>query len=353
MEEENKNIQNDVIDLRVIVGKVRKRKRLFLKVLPTAFVLSCLFIICFPRYYITDAKLAPEIDNNTTGGTLSSLASSFGIDLGQIQTTDAISPLLYPDLMDDNGFVASLFEIKVKSADGEINTNYHDYLAKYQEYPWWEYPIEWIRKMLPKSPQGGSASGYDPYYLSRREDGIMGVARDNIQFSIDKKTDVITISVTAQDALIAKTMADSVTKRLQWFITDYRTNKARVDYEYYKQLASEAKQEYERTRQRYASMSDANTNIAMRSVELKLEDMENDMQLKFNAYTALSTQLQAAKAKVQERTPAFTIIKGASVPVKPTGPKRMLFVLGMIFLAFFGTIAYIIKDEILEPFKQA
>ena len=352
MTEENKNIQSDVIDLRIIVNNIWKRKRLFFKVLPIVFILSCLFIVSFPRYYTTDVKLAPEVDNNTTGGTLTSLASSFGIDLGQIQTTDAISPLLYPDLMADNGFVASLFKITAKSADGEINTNYHDYLAKHQAFPWWDYPIEWIRQLLPKAEQGGSASGYDPYYLSRREDGLMNLARDNILFSVDKKTDVITISVTAQDALISKTLADSVTKRLQWFITDYRTNKARIDYEYYKQLTYDAKQEYEKARQRYASSSDANTKISLRSVELKLEDMENDMQLKFNAYTALSTQLHAAHAKVQERTPAFTILKGAAVPIKPTGPKRMIFVLAMLIFASIGVVIYIIKDDILASLKK-
>jgi uncharacterized protein involved in exopolysaccharide biosynthesis len=60
----------------------------------------------------------------------------------------------------------------------------------------------------------------------------------------------------------------------------------------------------------------------------------------------LSTQLQAAKAKVQERTPAFTIIQGAAVPVKPTGPKRMLFVIGMVFLAFIGTAFHVVRKDL-------
>ena len=79
----------------------------------------------------------------------------------------------------------------------------------------------------------------------------------------------------------------------------------------------------------------------------KQEDLENDMQLKYNAYTAMTTQYQAAKAKVQERTPAFTIVKGAAVPIKATGPKRMIFVLGMMILAFILSTLYIIKDDLL------
>ena len=51
-----------------------------------------------------------------------------------------------------------------------------------------------------------------------------------------------------------------------------------------------------------------------------------------------------ARAKIQERTPAFILVKGASMPIKPEKPKRMLFVLGMTLLAFLGTSAYVLKD---------
>jgi hypothetical protein len=47
----------------------------------------------------------------------------------------------------------------------------------------------------------------------------------------------------------------------------------------------------------------------------------------------MTTQYQAALARVQERTPAFTMIKGSTVPYKPTGPKRMIFVAGMLIFA--------------------
>ena len=145
-------------------------------------------------------------------------------------------------------------------------------------------------------------------------------------------------------------MADSVRENLQTYITNYRTNKARTDYEYYKKLTLEAKNEYEKARRRYSSMSDASTNVSLRSVELKLEDMENDMQLKFNAYSSMNSQLQAAKAKIQERTPAFTMLKGASVPIKPAGPKRLFFVAIIVILAFIGTSFWIIRKNISEIF---
>jgi len=288
--------------------------------------------------------------NSMGGGTLGDLASSFGIDLGQMETSDAISPLLYPDLLEDNGFATSMFNIRVKSEDGEIDTIYHDYLRYYQKKAWWSYPIDAIKKLFEEKSSRGSKK-FDPYQLSKKEDALAEKVRDNIIISVDKKTAVISINVQAQDPLICKTLADSVKERLQLFITEYRTNKARIDYEYYKELSSEAKREYEKIRQKYGSMSDANTKVALRSVELKLEDMENDMQLKFNTYTTINTQLEAARAKVQERTPAFTVMKGAAVPVKPAGPKRMLFVAAMLFLAFACTTLYILKADLIKQLR--
>ena len=88
--------------------------------------------------------------------------------------------------------------------------------------------------------------------------------------------------------------------------------------------------------------------MVLESYRAKQTDLENDMQLKYNTYTTLMTQYQMAKAKVQERTPAFTLLKGAAVPIKPAGPKRMLFVAGMCLLAIILLSLYSIKDVILK-----
>lgn len=345
--EEKKELE--VIDLRVVFNKIWTRRKLFYKVLPITFVLSCAYILCIPRTYTSSLSLAPEIGNSSgMAGTLGSLASTFGIDLGSMETTDAINPMLYPDLMEDNGFVVGLFDIQVKSMDGEIHCSYFDYLTKYQKRPFWKYIIGWVKSLLPKDEdrRGGSGAQFNPYILSKKQDDVCGAIRNNISINIDKKTAVISIAVEAQDALICKTLADSLKERLQTFITNYRTNKARVDEQYYKKLVDEAKADYEKARRLYGTYADANMDVTLESYRTKQVDLENDMQLKYNTYTTLMTQYQASKAKVQERTPAFTVVKGAAVPIKPTGPKRMLFVLGMCLLATMITSLWLIRDVV-------
>lgn len=342
--------EQEYIDLRLVMRRIVENKRKFYKVLPIVFVLACAYTLCIPRYYISDVRLVPEMGSTDMGGTLGSLASSFGIDLSSMQSTDAISPLLYPDLMEDNGFAYRVSKIRVKSspdADVQVDTTYYAYLKKFQKRPFWAKAMSAAKRLLKtKKRHGGAPGAYDPYYISEEEFGLYQKIRDDVIITVDKKTAIITISVTTQDPYISKTMADSIKDLLQDFIIEYRTTKARNDMDYYKGLVDEAKASYEKVRRAYAAASDANTDVMLKSVSSEIEDLENEMQLRYNAYTTMEAQYQAAVAKVQERTPAFTLLKGASVPVKHAGPKRMLFVIGVVILTFIFMALYIVRKEI-------
>ena len=341
-----------VIDLGVIFKEIKNHKKLYYKVLPVVFVVSSFIILCVPRYYNTMMKLAPEMESQSTGGALSSLASSFGFDLDNVQTSDAINPTLYPDLMSDNGFVAQFFDIPVKTKDGSVEADYFTYLKKYQKYPWWvtlqNTVKSWFKKPEPFNPEARNDTAFDPYTVSKYEESVMMLIRNKVNIDFDKKTGIITVVVQDQDPLVCKTVADSLRTRLQSFITDYRTSKARVDMEYYEQMTEEARLDYDESRRAYAAFADANTNLVLESYRGKMEDMENDMQLKYNTYTTYSAQLQNAKARVQERTPAFTILQGASIPNRHAGPKRMIFVAAMLILAFAVLTLYSIRDIIFK-----
>ena len=350
--QKNMEKKDGYINVAEILRTVLEKKKLFLISIPIAIVFSTLIIICVPRSYTASAMLVPEAENSVDMGGVGSLASSFGINLNQMGGSDAISPLLYPELLNDNGFVASLLKIQVKTQDGAIKCSYYEYLKKHQKHAWWTKVIGAVKRVF-KSKKANikrvntTEDLENPYSLSKEEDNIVGATRNLIGLVVDKKTGVITIHTEAQDPLISKSLADSVSSKLQVFITNYRTQKARHDVEYYKALTAKTKADYEKARQLYGSYSDANMDIVLESVRSKQADLENDMQLKFNAYTAMVTQLQAAEAKLRERTPAFTTLQGASVPIKPAKPRRMIFVLAITMLVFIGDLTYVLKGYIL------
>ena len=334
------------IDFAALWQSVRSRFKLYGVVLGITFVVACIYAFSLPRTYSCKVKLAPELSTTSSRNTLSALASNFGLSVGSVRNgSEALYPTLYPDLMNSVDFKTSLFPIKVRRDKDTREMTYYDYLLNEQKSPWWSSAIGavvgGIYSLFTSSDttdvKPRTAKEVDPFRLTRKQTAIAKAINRRVQCDVDKKTLVITIVVRDQDPLVCATVADSVKTRLQRFITAYRTSKVRSDLEYNQKIFVEAKREYDKARQLYASFSDANQDVILQSVRTKLNDLENEMQLKFNAYNAISVQLQDAKAKVQQETPAFTTLQSATVPVAPSAPSRSKIVLVFLFLAFMGT----------------
>lgn len=329
---------------------IKKYKRLYYKVLPITFVVVAIYTLSLPNYYSCTVKLAPELSNMKSGGSLANIASSFGINLGNAQAgTDALLPTLYPDLMNSVTFRASLFPVKVYRENDSTKTmiTYYDYLKDGQKAPWWSMAMKAFVETI------GSLFGKDnpiddkvnTFKLTKEQSQIVKAISKKVVCDVDKKTLVITINVTDQDPLIAATMADSVQTRLQRFITDYRTRKARIDMEYNQKICAEAKERYDKARKNYAAFTDHNQKIFLESVRSRQSELENELQLQQRAYSQIAAQLQLAEAKVQQETPAFTTLQPATVPILKDGPKRSRICLMFLFLAFLATTVYAFHKE--------
>ena len=339
------------IDFGKIFKDLLKHKTLYYKVLPVAFILAAIYALSLPNYYNCTVKLAPELGGSAkAGGGLAGLASSFGINLGSASNgADAINPTLYPDLMNSVDFKTSLFPIKVTRKDGGKTFAYYDYLMNEQKAPWWSEGKKAFFGLFGANEEE-KVTKVDPFELTKEQTAIAKAIDNNVVCDVDKKTMVITINVTDQDPLICATLADSVKTRLQNFITDYRTSKARVDLEYNKKLFVEAKARYEETRDRYAAYADSHRNVSSQTAQTKESDLQNEMQMQQQIYQQVVAQLHQAEMKVQQETPAFTTLQSATVPVLKAGPKRAQMCLIFLFLAFLATTAYILyKEDDLKP----
>ena len=344
------------IDFGKIFQDLLRHKMLYVKVLPVAFVLAAIYALSLPNFYNCTVKLSPELSSSRSTSGLASLASSFGVNLGQGTAgmgTEALFPTLYPELMNSIDFKTSLFPVKVtiegKYGEKDRTMPYYDYLRDEQKGPWWSAAMKAVFSIF-KSQNSNLKEKVDPFRLTLEQANIVKAIDKNVVCDVDKKTMVITISVTDQNAVIAATMADTVKTRLQKFITDYRTSKARVDLEYNKKITAETKARYEKARQKYAEFMDSNQDIILQTVRQKQTDLENEMQLQYNAYSQAAAQYLAAEAKVQQETPAFTTLQSATVPVLKAGPKRVRMCLIFLFLAFLGVTGWILyKEDDLKP----
>ena len=341
------------IDVMKMLNDVLKHKWLYAIILPCAFILAFAYTKGQPDFYTCTVTLAPEMKSNSSSvGGLGNIASSFGLNVNGAQAGgDAIYPSLYPDLMNSVDFKTSLFPVKVtlegdkEKGEPSRTMSYYNYLANEQKGPWWSNLF------------GGSAPQkvmeepkVDPFRLTPKQAAIAEAIRGRVLCDVDKKTMVITINVVDQNPLVAAQMADSVKERLQKFIIDYRTSKVRVDLAYNEKLYAETKARYDKARRLYAEFADANQDVILETVRQRQNELENEMQLQYNAYLQVAAQLLTAKAKVQEETPAFTTLQSATVPLHKSGPQRASKCLIFTILAFLLTTAWILyKEKDLQP----
>lgn len=350
--EENKTIasqEEPVLGFGKLWQDMHKHKKQYFKVLGITFILAIIFLFSIPNYFKSAVVLAPELSRSNSSSSLLSIANSFGMRIGSGTTSgEALFPTLYPDMVKSTDFKTSLFPIQVHKKDSARVMTYYDYLLNEQKYPWWSEAISGTLRFVLSlffTPKEVDNTQLDPFQLTKQQKSIADLISQKVVCDVDPKTLVITLNVYDQDPLICATIADSVKNRLQQFITEYRTRKARVDLEYNQKLYRETKLRYERARQAYAAFADANQDVILESVRSKRADLENEMQIQYNAYTQVAAQLTAASARVQEETPAFTTIQRATVPVKKAGPHRAKNLLILLFLAFLGTTVWAINKE--------
>lgn len=312
----------------------------------TITVLSSIYVFSLPRTYESEAILLPETkgENNLLEG-LGSLASLSGIKFGG-SDEDAISPEFYPKVLKSTVFLVDIFYEKVYVNRLKKSITVYEYIDRYQKKAWWEAFFEKFRKEEPETK--GKAN---PKKLTKRQNKIAEKLNKMFFCSVDKTTDMITVSVHTNDAEVSEQIADTICGLLQKYITNYRTSKARKDLEYIKKITMDAKRKYIQAQYKYANFSDANEDVILASVRQVEERLENEMQLAYNVYSQSSQQMQLALAKVQDRTPVFTTIQPATVPLKPNAPKRIATLLLCIILSSFIGISYLIVKDYFKKYN--
>ena len=358
------NNQNDdevEIDLMDLLRKVIGIRKKIYKAAGIGLVIGIIVAISIPKQYTVEVTLSPEMGNNKGGG-LSGLAASFlgsGVTMGD--GTDALNASLSADIVSSTPFLLELSNMKVPVSGGE-EISLSSYLNE-ESSPWWGYVIG-----FPGMVMGGAKSLFtenedEPISsdkvsrgaieLSKKETEKIETLKKMIAAAVDKKTSMTSISVTFQNPKVAAVVADSVVKKLQEYIIDYRTFKAKEDCIYLEKLFKERQQEYYAAQKKYADYLDSHDNIILQSVRTEQERLQNDMSLAYQVYSQVASQLQVARAKVQEEKPVFAVVEPAVVPLEPSGTSRKVYVLAFIFLSVCIVISWnLFGKDLLNKFKE-
>ena len=357
----NHNDEEIEIDLMDLLRKVIGIRKKIYKAAGIGLIIGIIVAISIPKQYTVEVTLSPEMGNNKGGG-LSGLAASFlgsGVSMGD--GTDALNASLSADIVSSTPFLLELSNMKVP-VSGSEKISLSSYLDE-ESSPWWSYVIGFpgmviggVKSLfiededesifLDKASQG-------TIELSKKESQKIESLKKKIVASVDKKTSMTSVTATFQDSKVAAVVADSVVKKLQEYIIDYRTSKSKEDCLYLEKLFKERQQEYYEAQRKYADYMDSHDNIILQSVRTEQERLQNDMSLAYQVYSQVASQLQVARAKVQEEKPVFAVVEPAVVPLEPSGTSRKVYVLVFIFLSVCIVIFWnLFGKDFLNKFKE-
>ena len=356
----NHNDEEIEIDLMDLLRKVIGIRKKIYKAAGIGLVIGIIVAISIPKQYTVEVTLSPEMGNNKGGG-LSGLAASFlgsGVTMGD--GTDALNASLSADIVSSTPFLLELSAMEIPISKNEVMT-LSIYLDE-ESSPWGSdvigFPGMVIGGVKSWFTGGDEPISYDKasqgaIELSKKELKKIETLKKMISASVDKKTSMTSVAVTFQTPRVAAVVADSVVKKLQEHIIDYRTSKAKEDCGYLEKLFKERQQEYYAAQQKYADYLDSHDNIILQSVRAEQERLQNDMSLAYQVYSQVASQLQVARAKVQEEKPVFAVVEPAVVPLEPSGTSRKVYVLVFIFLSVCIVIFWnLFGKDFLNKFKE-
>ena len=357
----NHNDEELEIDLMDLLRKVIGIRKKIYKAAGIGLIIGVIVAISIPKQYTVEVTLSPEMGNNKGGG-LSGLAASFlgsGVSMGD--GTDALNASLSADIVSSTPFLLELSNMKVP-VSGSEEISLSSYLDE-ESSPWWSYVIGFpgmviggVKSLFIEDEDESIFSdkaSQGTIELSKKESQKIESLKKKIVASVDKKTSMTSVTATFQDSKIAAVVADSVVKKLQEYIIDYRTSKSKEDCLYLEKLFKERQQEYYEAQRKYADYMDSHDNIILQSVRTEQERLQNDMSLAYQVYSQVAGQLQVARAKVQEEKPVFAVVEPAVVPLYPSGTSRKVYVLVFVFLSVCIVISWnLFGKDLLSKFKE-
>lgn len=280
-----------------------------------------------PKTFTSRAVVAPEIMTRATSGGLSSLASLAGINVNNMALTDAMHPDMYPAIINSTNFYLSLFDLPVsfERRDTLVNTDLYDYMANYWRNPWWGYVLglphiaaAGIKSIFAKNEEDADdAEGHailDSLRLTKEQERVVKSLAKNISATVEKRTYLLTIGVTMQDRDITAQVANAVVARLKDFVTSYRTEKAKENRDYYKDLYDQTRADYLSAQRAYTYYMDTHQGVMSKSSLVYQTQLQNEAQLRFQMFSQTAQNLQNAEAKVQLEAPVLVVIQPGVAP---------------------------------------
>lgn len=321
-------------------------------------ILGALYSLTLNNEYEASVKMVPESSDNKSGGGgglggLSSLAGLAGINIGGTTGTDAIQPAMYPNIVESIPFLQELINAKIYNPKIKKWQVLKEYLKEHQSNaPIKLYDSEKLEEDRAKKKLSDAdlkdltipsfpGQSIDFINIDLKEAHILNKLKSYIKVEVDKKTMFLTITCTLQNPVIAANLTSLVQNQLTRYIVNYRTEKVRKEMIFLTSRQDEARKRYDQALFTFSNYKDQNRNRFLNVAKTQEKKLQYEVDLAFNLYSSLTTQLSEAQIRVQKETPIFKVLEPARVPLSRTSPKRSLITIGAMFIGIFVSLVIV------------
>lgn len=318
------------------------------KITAICAVLSVIIALSMKRAYLVNITLAPEVQSTSASrsGGLGGIASMLG--LGNIAlgaSSDALNITIFPEIVNSTPFIVSLFEVKLtpyvspkklkEGAAPGVPVSLYDHLCGKDKEP--GLLSQMLVAILGKEEE--EEDSFSISSLTKEQSRAVEKMRKRLSADVDKKTGVTSLSLTFDDPLMAVQLADTVCRRLQEYVFEYRTQKERDNLKYYSDLTDSAYVQLVAAQAAYAQSVDNDHSVILQSVSVRRQRLQNEMNLREQVYSQMLQQRELVRGRVQEMKPVFAVVEPATFPQYPVRSRAKTCIM-ITFLGFVAACAW-------------
>ena len=322
-----------------------KHRRMIVLLTLIGIGLGVVVAITTPAEYTSSAVLMRETQRESSGGSLAALRG-LGLNLGESQSGLTIEA--YPNVLESHEVRFILLEESFPLASGERITF-----------------LEYARNTVPSSLGGRLSSLFGSKGEGRGVGGTI-LAADTLSVAYtyeqqkametmsgmmsvdaDAKTGLMTVSVAAQDPVLAASLAGRLVEELQTRVQSLLTQKAREDYEFIRERTEEAEADLRSARALLARFEDRNRGLTSPPLLAERDRLRQEVRFATDVFSQYQSELKQAEIDVQRASPVITVLDRPVVPLLPTRPRRKVIVL---IGALFGLAMGLMLSFVIEGF---
>ncbi|MCQ2058936.1 MAG: Wzz/FepE/Etk N-terminal domain-containing protein [Bacteroidaceae bacterium] len=335
------------VDLIALVKRLWS-KLAFIARITIIFMFVGLFVALFSaEEYTASTTFVPQTSSQSRSSSVSNLAALAGINLNNMSGGQTLSPLIYPQFLQNVNFQLELINTPLKFEDFSQPISLLDYytnpqysckanvVAVVKKYTI-GLPFLILKALRPKTefPEISQQDNSNSLVVLSTEEYecIKHVFENCVSVNLNEKQGYITLTANMPERLAAAQLTQAAYDLMQKYIVSFKLNKAKEQLNYINNALDSARADFENKQLAYAKFRDANRLTTSAEASIEMERLSSEYNLANATYTQLSQQQVQANLQLQEDTPILSQVKPVQVPYRRSKPQRSKMLVTYTFL---------------------